>query len=172
MPPLTGPRDACKRIGDVWNYPVKAGEIIFKGAAVCLDVNGEAVNATAAAGLVTAGVARDTVDNTDDGKTLDVEEGVYQFHNAPAGADQILQGDARHLCYWLDNHTVAAVATGRSVAGVIKSIDPGNKISVSVVSFAAPATPPAALAERRDSDAPGAGVPTDTIATPSDYKAP
>ena len=165
MPPLTGPRDACKRIGDVWNYPVKAGEIIYKGAAVCLDANGLAVNATAVAGLVTAGVARDTVDNTDGGKTLDVEEGVYQFHNSPAGADQILQTDARRLCYWVDNHTVAAVGTARSVAGVIKSIDGGNKVSVSIVSFAATAPPPAARVERPTEEAPDAGRRSDTTAT-------
>jgi|GEM_PF-1371867 len=189
--PLTGPRDAKKRIGEVWNYPVKLGEIIYKGAAVCLDANGEAVNASAIATLVTAGVARDTVDNTDGDKRLDVEEGIYMFHNSPPGADQIVQGDARHLCYWVDNHTVAAVATGRPIAGVIKSLD-GTLVSVDIVSFAAPAAPP--VAGRRESDKPddhpllpgattgnppGAGVgtgrpghPRDTTATSSDYKAP
>ena len=36
-------------------------------------------------------------------------------------------------------------AGGRSIAGVIKSVDGGNKVSVSVISFAAPAPPPVEL---------------------------
>jgi hypothetical protein len=143
MGALTGPRDARKRIGDVQNDAVKAGEIIYKGAGVCLDANGFAVNATAAAGLITRGVARDTVDNTDGGKRIDVEEGVYQMRNSPPGADALDEGDVLHLCYWADNQTVAKVATGRSVAGVVKSIDGGGMVSVSLVPLSVPAAPPA-----------------------------
>jgi len=150
MAALTGPRDARKRIGEVQNDPVKDGEVIYKGAGVCLDANGDAVNAASTAGLLTRGVARDTVDNTDGGKRLDIEEGVYQFWNSPPGADELSQADVLHLCYWVDNQTVGKVATGRSIAGVIKSIDGGNKVSVAVIPLAVPASPPVALARPDD----------------------
>lgn len=46
------------------DYPVAAAAKIFKGAIVCLNTAGLAVNAADTASFVVAGIAQETVDNT------------------------------------------------------------------------------------------------------------
>jgi hypothetical protein len=118
-------------MGDFQTDIVKDNEIIYRGAAVCLDTAGEAVNATAATGLITRGVARDTVDNTDDGKSLDIDTGTFEFFNKTG--DELSQDEVGDVCYWEDNQTVCKTGTSKSVAGVVASVDVGTgKVSVMV----------------------------------------
>jgi hypothetical protein len=121
MAAMTRPRDARRRGGTFQSDPVKAGEIIYRGAAVCLDENREAVNARAEFSLVTRGIARDTIDNTLGGKRIETDEGIFDMFNAPA--DPVTQLDVLGVCYWLDNQTVCKSGNQKSIAGVIKSID-------------------------------------------------
>jgi hypothetical protein len=129
MSALLRARDARKRGGEFQTDVVKNDEVIYRGAAVCLDSNGEAVNATAATGLISRGVARDTVDNSADGETIDSDEGVFEFFNK--SGDELSQDEIGDVCYWEDNQTVCKTSTGKSVAGVVKSVDAGTgKVSV------------------------------------------
>jgi len=131
MAAMTGPRSATRRMGDFQTDIVKDNEIIYRGAAVCLDATGEAVNATAATGLITRGVARDTVDNTDDGKSIDIDTGTFEFFNKTA--DELSQDEVGDKCFWEDNQTVCKTGTGKSAAGIVMSVDVGTgKVSVSV----------------------------------------
>lgn len=131
MSAMQGPRSATPRLGDHQNDVVKAAEVIYRGAAVCLDSTGEAVNATAASGLITRGVARDTVDNTVDGHYIDTDQGVFEFFNK--SGDELSQDEVGDVCYWEDNQTVCKTGTGKSVAGVVTSVDVGTgKVSVAV----------------------------------------
>lgn len=137
--PLTGPVDRTKRQGWFESDPVKAGEIIFKGAAVCLDAAGDAVNATAAAGLITRGICKTTVDNTNDGENVETEVGYFEFDMLEG--DEITQAEVGDLCYWDDNHTVCKTGTGKSVAGVIRSVR-GNKVTVGISLYPFPPAAP------------------------------
>lgn len=130
MSALTGPRDTKLRKGDFNKDPVKAAEIIYRGAAVCLDSNGEAVNATATTGLITRGVARDTVDNTDDGLYIETDSGCFKFHNK--SGDELSQDEVGDVCYWDDNQTVCKTSTGKSIAGVVRSVDADGYVTVQV----------------------------------------
>lgn len=129
MSALLRSRDARKRGGEFQTDLLKAAEIVFRGAAICLDSNGEAVNATATTGLLSRGVARDNVDNTDDGKSINTDEGVFEFFNKVG--DELSQDEVGDVAYWQDNQTVCKTSTGKSVAGVVKSVDVGTgKVSV------------------------------------------
>lgn len=136
MSAMAGPRSATRRIGDFQKDPVKAAEVIYRGAAVCLDSNGELVNASATTGLITRGVARDTVDNTDDefgtvATGLESDQGVFEFFNK--SGDELSQDEVGDVCYWEDNQTVCKTSTGKSVAGVVASVDANTgKVSVHV----------------------------------------
>lgn len=120
--------------------PVKADEIIYQGAGVCVDSSGRVVNASEATGLVTLGVYRNsevgTVDATGDADGDEVingiEMGTYEFFNA-ADADAITLADVRKTCYWVDNQTVSDVSTGRSAAGQIYDYNAvTNMVSVTI----------------------------------------
>lgn len=129
MSALLRSRDARKRGGEFQTDLLKAAEIVFHGAAICLDSNGEAVNATATTGLLSRGVARDSVDNTLDGLSIDTDEGTFEFFNK--SGDELSQDEVGDVCYWQDNQTVCKTSTGKSVAGVVKSVDAGTgKVSV------------------------------------------
>jgi hypothetical protein len=129
MAALTGPRGTDKRLGEYNKDVVKDAEIIYKGAAVCLDSNGEAVNATATTGLITRGVCRFTVDNTDDGLSVETDEGFYEFHNK--SGDELSADEVGDVCYWDDNQTVCKTSTSKSVAGVVRSVSAdGAKVTI------------------------------------------
>ncbi len=131
MSAMQGPRSATRRLGDFQNDVVKNDEVIYRGAAVCLDSTGEAVNATATTGLITRGVARDTIDNSADGLFIDTDQGVFEFFNK--SGDELSQDEVGDVCYWEDNQTVCKTSTGKSVAGVVTSVDASTgKVSVAV----------------------------------------
>lgn len=109
-------------------YPVKGGAKIFGGGIVAIEgVSGYAVKGAVAAGLVTVGVACETVDNTtgaNGAKKVVVEESFehtdFLFSNdtgTPAA-----QADVGDNCYIVDDQTVGMNATGASVAGKITEI--------------------------------------------------
>lgn len=126
MAALTALRNTQRRM-DVQRSPyslkVKASTKIFQGALVVLNA-GFAVGGTTATGLVAAGRARKTVDNSagaDGDLLVEVEPGIFNWNNA--GGDLVVAADVGQLCYITDDNTVNHTATGKSVAGRVLAID-------------------------------------------------
>jgi hypothetical protein len=111
-------------------HPVKDGEVIYAGAMIAL-VDGEWENVTATTGLEGRVCrARDTVDNTDDGKYL---EGLFLQHEGkwltPLYNDEvapIVQASMGSEVYFVDNQTVSIDDTGRSRAGRVWAFAPAH----------------------------------------------
>ena len=145
MAALTKPRlvpvkgEPC---GLVRTLPVAAATKIYNGAIVMLDASGNANPAAAASGnnaFVVAGIAEETVDNSD-GSAGDLSirvkancsESAYGFNNSGSAAC-----DASHvgkLAYASDDNTVAnaQTSTNRPLVGHIHSIDEDGLVYVTV----------------------------------------
>lgn len=116
-------------------YGVKTNIKILKGALVVKDSSGYALNGATATGLITLGVARETIDNTggaSGAKNIRIDVGEYEFENSAAG-DAIALADIGADAYIVDNQTVAKTdGTGtRSRAGKIINVV-GGKVVVRV----------------------------------------
>lgn len=145
MADLTSSRDSKRNIGDEFSDEVLAAKEIYKGSMVFLTAAGYATPTTAA-GLILRGVAQEHVDNTDgDSGDLRVKTmgGVHEFKNS-ASTDEITIADLEHVCYVVDNQTVAKTdaAGTRAIAGIVKSLSPGGAVRVKVgeKTFASSAT--------------------------------
>jgi hypothetical protein len=106
------------------SLPVKGATTIYQGSLVALDANGYAIPAKKAANITAAGRAEETVQNTGaDGElVIRVSRGVFVFDNT-AAADKLKASHVLTPCYIEDDHTVTALATGSSVAGLVVRVD-------------------------------------------------
>jgi hypothetical protein len=104
--------------------PVKAATTLYAGSGIVLGTDGYAVAATAAANLITVGVARIGVANTgaDGAIKMEVDHGDFLFDNS--GSDAITVTEVGKLCYWEDDHTVCKTATGKSAVGRVIQLNP------------------------------------------------
>lgn len=123
---LTSTKNVHKRSGRQVSHPVAAATVIHGGAAVVLD-GGFAKPATTAVGLVAAGMADQSVDNSD-GANGDVSVTVSRddwFRLMNDVGDPVTRSSLNQPCYFVDDETVAATDNGgaRSVAGVVRDID-------------------------------------------------
>ena len=118
---LTEARDTTMRNGSLVSLTVKDAEIIYAGAIVCVDTNGEALNADDTASLKVVGRAESTVDNTDDGEAITVGRAVYNWDNGGS----FTAADIGSKAYVQDNQTVttAAAASNDVVVGYIVDVD-------------------------------------------------
>lgn len=131
MAALTAERPQTTRLGDatrppLWKLPMKANTKIFAGALVVVDA-GYAAPGRAATGLIVAGRAEQTVDNTGGSagaKVIEARRGIFKFNNSTAG-DAIAQANVGAICYIVDDQTVALTdGTGtRSRAGMIYQLE-------------------------------------------------
>jgi hypothetical protein len=131
MAALTAERPQTTRLGDdtrppLWKLPVKANTKIFAGSLVVVDA-GYAAPGRTATGLITAGRAEATVDNTGGSagaKVAEIRRGVFKFNNSSAG-DAIAQADVGKVCYIVDDQTVALTSdsSARSRAGMIYQVE-------------------------------------------------
>jgi hypothetical protein len=102
------------------DLPVKANTIIYAGTLVVVDA-GYAAPARTATGLLAAGRAGETVDNTGGAagaKRVRVDRGAFPANNSASG-DAIAQADLLKTVYFVDDNTYAKTdGTGtRSAAG-------------------------------------------------------
>ncbi|MPM66865.1 hypothetical protein SDC9_113777 [bioreactor metagenome] len=114
--------------------PVKGGATIFQGALVAIDAGGFAVPAKKAAGLIAAGRAEETVDNSkgaDGDAVAPVSRGVFVFSNTATQANKVTQAHLLKPCYMEDDQTVTVLATGSSVAGLVVRVD-GSGVAVEI----------------------------------------
>jgi hypothetical protein len=129
---VTAARKTDERAGKQISQPVEEAVVIHKGSMVALNAAGFAVPVTEATTLNSAGMAEESVDNTDgaDGDVrVTIRYGVFKWTNASAG-DAIARADIGNNAYGVDNDTVSDVATGRSIVGTIVDIDADGGIWV------------------------------------------
>jgi hypothetical protein len=126
MPPLTAERNTPARSGNRLNLGLAAAVLIFAGALVARDAAGNAIPGATAVGILGAGRACDTVDNTlglAGAETVEIEKGIFRFDNLAADLVTIAMVGAD--CFIVDDQTVAATNGGatRSVAGRVFDVD-------------------------------------------------
>lgn len=129
---VTAARKTEERAGKQFSYPVEEGVVIHKGSMVALNAAGFAVPVTESTALNGAGMAEESVDNTDgaDGAVrVTIRYGCFKWTNGTSG-DAIVRADVGSNAYGVDNSTVSDVATGRSIVGTIVDIDTDGGIWV------------------------------------------
>ncbi|MBP5738079.1 MAG: hypothetical protein J6X38_03240 [Abditibacteriota bacterium] len=111
----TKPYDSARKDGIIVSHKMAAEAKIFAGTIVCLNGSGYAVPGSDTSGLKMAGVAYETVDNTngaDGGKSVRVyTKGTFAF--ADSGA---VQSDVGKIFYIADDKTVTNGSTSAGIA--------------------------------------------------------
>lgn len=124
MTALSAGYDARRRDGALIAYPVAAGTRVFKGGLVAVAAaTGYARPAADTAGLVFAGVAYESADNTGGAagaKTVRVlKTGVFAYPKAGT-----VQTDVGKTAFVVDDGTVSTAATGQNLAcGFVVGLD-------------------------------------------------
>lgn len=110
-------------VGDVFERPVKAGEVIFTGSISMLD-SGLAVNGKTAVGLMADGVAVTSADNTT-GADGDLTVRVQRRKVFGFDGSGVTIADIGKTAFVVDDATVAADDDGgaRSALGKIINVD-------------------------------------------------
>lgn len=121
MAALTEERNSPESVGAYVRLTVKDEEVIYAGALVAIDANGEAVNAGDTASTKVIGRAEQTVDNSDDGETITARRGCFWFDND----GNITAANIGDNATVVDNQTVslASETTNDIVAGKILAVD-------------------------------------------------
>lgn len=127
MAALTKARDTSEIANgaQLLSLPVKGSTTIYQGALVALDANGYAIPGKKAAGLTAAGRAEETVENSgaDGALLIRVSRGTFVYANTAASENKITKAHVLKTCYMEDDHTVTALATGASPAGIVIRVD-------------------------------------------------
>lgn len=124
MSALTQARNTPHRLGEVFDFPVKANTTVHQGSLVVLNA-GYAAPGTSATGLIAVGRAGASATAVSAGDaSVAVHRGIFKFANSTAG-DLIAQADAGADCYIVDDQTVAKTngTNTRSRAGKIVAVD-------------------------------------------------
>ncbi len=119
---LSNERNTLSRSASRLVMEAKAATVIYAGALVVND-GGKAAPGKTAAGLVALGRAAETVDNTNGGKSVEIDKGTFRYGNS--GADPVTAASIGKQVYIVDDETVAATSdtNARSVAGVCFDLD-------------------------------------------------
>lgn len=125
--PLQNDRLIKRRDSRLNNDPVAADTVIYTGALVVLDGDGNAAPGSEATGLTARGICKERSDNSGGAagdERVETEATVGNFKNS-SDADEI---DRTHIgsdAYIVDDETVAATdgSSARSVAGQIIDVD-------------------------------------------------
>ncbi len=114
-----------ERAGNVISFPAAANAIIFLGALVALNADGNAVPAADTAGLRVVGRAEEDIDNTGGAAgdvTVNVKRGVFRYANS--GTDAVDANDKGKLAFVEDDSTVCeAGGTNKVIAGRVLDVD-------------------------------------------------
>lgn len=104
---------------------VAASKVIYGGAMVALDSDGNAIPAIQDEDLIIVGRAEETVDNATGAAgavSVKVKRGVFLWDNDSTAANKVTVAHLFQNCYVLDDCTVTSLATGSSVAGKVVGI--------------------------------------------------
>ena len=123
-------RNTTEREGRRFDFPAAADVVIWKGTLAAMNALGLVVPGSAAAGLVTLGIAEETADNTGGAAgavRVTAKRGTFLLRNS-TGPDEITGAHVGSACYVVDNETVALThATNtRPVAGTIRAVEQGG----------------------------------------------
>lgn len=126
MAPLTSDRNTIAREGDTRSGLVAADVRIFAGALIMRTATGHLAPGATVATAIGAGRADIGADNTGGSAgdiAVDWRRGTFRFENS-AGGDTITAADIGHLCYIVDDCTVARTddSAARSPAGVVEDV--------------------------------------------------
>lgn len=102
--------------------PVAPGEIIYQGALVVINENGQAEPGKKAEKVIAVGRAEHTADNSKGSAGdvwINVQRGVFVWENDTTVANAIGQANILSNCYVLDDQTVTMLATETSLAGKV-----------------------------------------------------
>ena len=121
--PLSSVTHMQKRAGVDFAHPQKGGTTIYRGAIVVLNADGFAIPGKTATGLVSAGIAQATSDNSsgaDSAKSASVSKGVFLVKSGDITRQHI--GDPAYI---VDDEFVSFShdTNSRSVAGTIVDVD-------------------------------------------------
>ena len=122
--PLTADRATPRRDGVQYEDAPAAGQVIYRGALVCLNAAGALVVGSASTTLKARGVAETSTLDPDYRGTIRSRRGLYRFKNSASG-DLIAVADVGNNCFIVDDETVAKTngSSTRSIAGVIRAVD-------------------------------------------------
>lgn len=118
-------RKTTEREGKLYEFPVAGSTTIEKGKLVVLN-GGNAEEGSEATGLVAAGRAEETVDNSGGSagdKTVKVRSGVFAWVNS--SSDAVVDADVGSTVYIEDDQTISSTdnAGARSAAGKLMRLD-------------------------------------------------
>lgn len=132
---LTGERDTPRREGDLMHPQVAANTRIWKGALVVY-AGGYAAPGSTVNGVIAAGRAEETVDNTGGAagaQRVRVRRGVFLFKNF--ATDPVLRAGVGGDCWIVDDETVAATngSGTRSRAGKVTALEDAGGVWVEIL---------------------------------------
>ena len=120
---LTANRDTQEAAGlDPYaKFTVYASEIMYAGGIAAVDYTDEVQMAADTAGLRVAGRVKEYVDNTVDGHSAEVENGLFWFTNSSTYT--IPRSAIGEVCFVEDDNIVASFSTNLVPAGIIRDVD-------------------------------------------------
>lgn len=122
--PLTADRNTPLREGRQFEFAPASGQVIYRGAIVCLNASNELVRGAAATNLRCLGIAEtSTLDQAYPG-AIRVRRGVFRFRNSAAG-EAITASDIGATCFIADDDQVQRTngTNTRSACGVVRAVD-------------------------------------------------
>jgi hypothetical protein len=152
MSNLVNERDTMSRAFMLLHFLLVAAVIVYKGGLAGVFIAGDNKGKVQAAGdtanMKVIGMFNDSVDNSDDGKGVNIKPGCYHLDNSATNA--ITEDHLFQPCYAEDDHTVSSDSGVNSVqAGIVIGIDAdGVWVLVNPAALAGvalPAVPEAAL---------------------------
>jgi len=120
MGALTKDRNTPRRDGEIFEAPVAAGAVIYAGAMVARDGDGNAAPAADTAGLVVIGRADATADNSGGAAgaiSVTVCRGVFAWSHSG-----LTRADLGKVLYATDDQTVATTSTNDVPAGILVDV--------------------------------------------------
>lgn len=123
MAALSADRNTPYKQGDLIALPMATNTTIYAGALVVLS-SGYATNGSAAASLITVGMADEKKVNSGANGAATVRvrrNGLFKFANS--GTDAVVAADLGGTCYIEDNQTVCHTSTNKSAAGQVLGIE-------------------------------------------------
>jgi len=114
-PEILKPRKLAKK------FTIYNAEICYAGGIAAIDYTDEVQAAADTAGLKVVGRFPAKVDNTADGETTEVEQGIFRYANS--STYPVARSAIGQVCYVEDDQTVAGFSTNLVSAGLVYDVD-------------------------------------------------
>ena len=131
MAALTDNLDTERKDGEIVSYPVKGGEVIYKGALVVDKGTGYASPGADGSGYVFLGVAVEKADNSG-GSDGDVSVRVYKTGTFKYSKASAAQTDIGQPMYIHDDQTVGTSSTNSILAGYCVDVPDSSHVRIRI----------------------------------------